>query len=513
MVLDPLTGESYIRRFNSADEETVVQKVDNASAWAWLDGNMPLFECPDPHIEETYYFRWWLYRKHIKETPDGPIVTEFHPSVPWAGKHNSINCACGHHFYEGRWLANRAEFLNDYAVFWFRKGGSLRAYSAWLADAIWQSGCVSGDFSTALDLLPDLVANYRAWEAEHLHSSGLFWSIDDRDGMEFSISGSGLRPTLNTYMYADALAIANIARMAGQATIAAEFQAKAQALKDLVEERLWDVKEQFFKTIPLESKDTPVQTWNFAKMDREHNAREQVGYIPWAYGLVGAGFEAAWAQLTTPRGFAAPFGPTTAEQRHPRFMFHHDVHECLWNGPSWPFSTSQTLMGLANLLSEYDQRVIGPAAYLDLLRSYARSHYRRCADGQVVNWLDENLDPFSGEWLSRGILEGWGWRADKGGRERGKDYNHSTFCDLVINGLVGFKPAAGSRFAVKPLVPEGAWKYFCLDGLAYHGKRITILYDATGERYQRGMGLKVYVDGRLAAAADGLEALSVSLEA
>ena len=26
---------------------------------------------------------------------------------------------------------------------------------------------------------------------------------------------------------------------------------------------------------------------------------------------------------------------------------------------------------------------------------------------------------------------------DKGGKERGKDYNHSTFCDLIINGLIG----------------------------------------------------------------------------
>ena len=25
----------------------------------------------------------------------------------------------------------------------------------------------------------------------------------------------------------------------------------------------------------------------------------------------------------------------------------------------------------------------------------------------------------------------------KGGKERGKDYNHSTFVDLVINGLLG----------------------------------------------------------------------------
>ena len=54
--------------------------------------------------------------------PDGFIVTEFLPSVPWGGKHNSINCAAGHHFYEGRWLHD-PQYLDDYARFWFRKGG------------------------------------------------------------------------------------------------------------------------------------------------------------------------------------------------------------------------------------------------------------------------------------------------------------------------------------------------------------------------------------------------------
>ena len=51
-----------------------------------------------------------------------------------------------------------------------------------------------------------------------------------------------------------------------------------------------------------------------------------------------------------------------------------------------------------------------------------------------------------GDWISRTILERWKkekndkgeeWPENKGGKERGKDYNHSTFCDLIINGLIG----------------------------------------------------------------------------
>ena len=47
----------------------------------------------------------------------------------------------------------------------------------------------TGDFARAVDLLPDLVANYEAWEQSRLEPDGLFWQIDDRDGMEVSIGG------------------------------------------------------------------------------------------------------------------------------------------------------------------------------------------------------------------------------------------------------------------------------------------------------------------------------------
>ena len=69
----------------------------------------------------------------------------------------------------------------------------------------------------------DLVTNYEAWETgwdwngHHIgqHDNGLFYTIDDRDGGEVSIGGHGFRPTLNSFMYGDAKAIAAISRMAG----------------------------------------------------------------------------------------------------------------------------------------------------------------------------------------------------------------------------------------------------------------------------------------------------------
>ena len=65
-----------------------------------------------------------------------------------------------------------------------------------------------------------------------------------------------------------------------------------------------------------------------------------------------------------------------------------------------------------------------------------------------------------------------------------------------ITGLIGLRPRADDLVEVNPLVPEGAWAYFCLDRVRYHGCELTILYDKNGARYGRGKGLHVLCNGR-----------------
>ena len=149
---------------------------------AWLAESVPLFECPDQAIQETYYFRWGVYREHIRQTPAGQVITEFLSAVPWAGAYNTISCAAGHHLYEGRWLRDSV-LLDDYARFWFRPEAPLRRYSSWLADAVHAHALVTGDARLPIALLDDLARNYEAWEAERRDETGLFWQLDDADGM------------------------------------------------------------------------------------------------------------------------------------------------------------------------------------------------------------------------------------------------------------------------------------------------------------------------------------------
>ncbi len=508
-VLKADSFKHYVDTFNKHDEELYVQYVLNDQAWEFLKANIPLFECPDKDFERTYYFRWWTYRKHIKKTPDGFVVTEFLPNVPWSGKHNTISCPAGHHFYEGRWL-HTPKYLNDYALFWFRGGGNPRLYSFWAADAIYARYLVNHDKEFLVGLLDELVENYQAWEKGWkrgklnigLHENGLFVQIDDRDGMEMSIGGHGYRPTINSYMYGDTIAIAEIVELAGKNDVAQTFQAKAAKIKKLVQARLWDRQATFFKTLPQGEDKTLV------------DVRELHGYTPWYFSLPDAGHEQAWAQLMDPKGFYAPFGPTTAEQCHPRFAVSYQGHECQWNGPSWPFATTQTLVALANLLNNYEQDVIGEGDYFETLRIYTKSHRLKRDDGQLVPWIDENLNPYTGDWIARTRLKTWKngtWDPGKGGKERGKDYNHSGYCDLIISGLVGLRPRADNVIVVNPLIPANAWDWFCLDNVLYHGRTVTILWDKTGKKYNRGKGLRVFADGTQIAQSDVLCRISGQL--
>lgn len=490
---DKLAG--YVSKFNQQDEEIITQYICNEKTYEWMEEQIPYFECSDSIVEETYYFRWWVYRKHIKKTPEGFIITEFLPDVPWAGAYNSINCAAGHHINEGRWLRNGRKYMEDYLRFWLKGSGDIRSYSTWIADALYNFCLVQGDFQIAKELLPALVTNYYKWEHTNRHESGLFWSVDDRDAMEYSISGNGLRPTLNSYLYADAKAIAEIASIYPDKVHEMEFRQKAKDLKKNIQEKLWDKEKGFFKVYPLESKEEKVTDWNFSNVDMERNVCEEIGFIPWTFGLPDSGYEKAWAYLRDGQGFEAPYGPVTAERGHKNFMKEYPEHECLWNGPSWPFATTQTLDALANLLKNYKQDYVTEQDFFTLFSRYTRSHYRICEDGKKINWLDENINPFTGEWLSRKILKDWGWRKDKGGYERGKDYNHSAYADILISKIFGIEPLKNKIVKIRPMIPED-WEYCSLTKLNCQGHEFSVYADRTGKKYGK-KGLQIYCDGTL----------------
>lgn len=468
--------KKYVDYFNSIDNEAVKNVVTNEQSFDWLSQNIPLLECPDEVLEQNYYFRWWSFRKHLKKTPDGFIFTEFIEPVKHAGKYNSISCALGHHIYEGRWLKNN-DYLKEYIDFWLYHAnvGETRdrfhQFSSWIDDAVYQNHLVHPDQTYLTKILPALDADYGKWEEQKQLKSGLFWQFDVRDGMEESVSGSrkdeNRRPTISSYMYGNAKALVNMGNILGDKALVQKYSQKAAELKKLVQDSLWDSKDGFFKTLHPNAQ--------FAR------AREAIGYVPWNFDLPAdqPAYAKAWDQILDTAGFKAPWGLTTAERREPTFRTRGTGHSCEWDGALWPFASSQTLKGLANLLTNYKHHGNMTAkVFYDELHQYAKSHQM---DGKP--YLGEYQDEKTGYWL-------------KGDDPRSKFYNHSTFADLVINDLIGIKPRVDNAFGFYPLIPEGQWDWFLLDNVTYHGKTLTLLWDKTGTKYNKGKGLRIFADGK-----------------
>ncbi|WP_051799603.1 MGH1-like glycoside hydrolase domain-containing protein [Catenuloplanes japonicus] len=456
---------------------------------AWYEGNIPFVDLPDEDVEDTYYYRWRTFKEALKYTgpKDGWIVTEFLGPVGYSAPFGGINAAAGHHIYEGRWLRD-PRYLDDYVDYWLTGSGAgakpateglndnatdwAHQYSFWAVDAAVARAEVSGDWRFVLDRLPQLTKQYETWKASNFDAArGIYWQVPVWDAMEFTAGsyqtedpyhgGDGFRPTLNAYQYGDARALAALLRKKGDAQAARRYDREADALRTKTQQQLWDG--DFYKHVQRDET-APIED------------RELMGYVPWYFHMPPTESAVAWAQLTDPQGFAAPFGPTTAERRSPWFMHEALNGCCRWNGPSWPFATSQTLTGLANQLLDYPaQSYVSKSDYQELLRRYAVTQRR---NGRP--YVAEAHHPDEDRWLYDG-------------RGHSEDYNHSTFTDLVLSGLLGIRPQQDDTVRIAPL---NDYDHFAVENLAYHGHNLSVLWDSDGSAYGRGAGFRVFVDGR-----------------
>jgi hypothetical protein len=71
---------------------------------------------------------------------------------------------------------------------------------------------------------------------------------------------------------------------------------------------------------------------------------------------------------------------------------------------------------------------------------------------------------------------------------------------------------------IAPLLPDKATDgaprihYFAVQGLAYHGHDVTVVYDDIGRRYRLGKGLSVFVDGKRASGPGPLKRVLIDLK-
>jgi hypothetical protein len=478
--------------------------------WDWYARNIPFLETPDPEIDATYYYRWELVTRHLTygSPESGYTFTEFIDRPFWSGAYGAISCPLGHQLYELRWLKDR-RVVDDFARYWFEvPGAQPRSYSNWYGDAMWAVYLASGDRSFIRAMLPYMERQYAGWVGERYDAAhGMFRWDGLHDGMEESINSrqtddpetgaEGYRPTLNSYLYADAMAISRAAALLGERAKARAYAARADRLKQRVQRELWDERREFFlHQFAHDEKDgirAKSRTYDTGRFDGDAHGRELIGYVPWQFGLPDAGHEGAWRFLMDTSHFAAPFGPTTAERHDPLFLV--SPRCCFWSGNSWPYATTQVLAAMANLLRDYQQPYVTRRDWFALFRTYSLTQRK---GGRP--YVAEAANPFTGSWEGHDTYD------------HSEHYFHSAYADLAITGLAGLRPRADSLVEVDPLAPD-AWAWWALDDVAYRGHRLSIVWDRDGTRYRRGRGLMVFADGRLVARSPTLRRILAPLGA
>ena len=478
----------------------------------WFLTNIPFLEIDDPDIQEVYYYRWKLYRAHIREIgAQGTDETEFLDDVPWARHpYTDLNDSSSFHIMEGRWLRNPV-YVTSLVDHLYAGGGNDRHFSESIAAATYAWTKVTGDPAPALRHLDAMQHIYNLWDDHFDAARNLYWIEPLLDATEYTISsidasgagctdapskrddqngftgGFAFRPSINAYQFANAEAIAALAHAAGKPDIAAEYTRRAETLRQATLSQLWNPNLQHFTDIYQRS--TPsVKAGDFIR------GRELVGYTPWMVDLpprsasTPQDYATAWHHILNTAELAGPHGLRTVEPSYPHYLqqYRYDratgLLECQWNGPSWPFQTSQALTAMANLLDDYDQHTATAADYVHLLRQYTHQHLLN--DGQPD--LQEDYNPDTGSPLV--------------GLPRSHHYNHSTYNDLILSGLIGIRPRADNVLEIDPLLPpsnssERPIRHFALEGLRYHGHDLTLIYDGDGSRYHLGAGLSIFSNG------------------
>lgn len=484
-----MTYREYFQSFCANDNEEVIQWISNEKAEEFLLENAPRLYCPDKTIEEIFAFRTWTIRKHLKHTEDGYVLSEFliNEKLKWAGKHNTINAALTHHLNEYRWFKN-ASLLLDYIRFFLEGEGEAFAYYTPALTAIVDFLHVTGNEQFLKDHIESLERYFSVWEEKAGSKNGMYWSNDDREGMEYTIGGTtpdrtrllGFRPLMNSCMYGDALTLAKVFAMLGKEEKQEYYAKKARTIQERVEASMWDG--EFFKAVSPLDQDLH-RAVDVRDIPEGCNAKELMGYIPWAYGLPSQGKEAAFAYLKDEKVFYGKTGFTTADMSDARFMFYPE-RGCTTNGLVFPYASSYALNAVIRLLSSYEQTVITDADLYDFILKYAAMHYS-VEDGKKIPFIDENMSPYEPIWYRRSFAKEYGWVMP----ERGRDYNHSTFIDIVLRGLCGIDERAES-LCVRPRI-VGIWPWFKLENLTFRGKSYTVYYDETGEAFGKGVGVTI----------------------
>ena len=246
-------ADGYLKTTSILDHESYLDGLDDHQ---WYLDNIPFIDVPDKSMQDVYYYRTSVIKRHIKWAHEGHgwVVTEFIHPVSWASKFQTIPDSAAHHMVELRWLRDPNYIKN--LIESYTRGGVEKlsgiTYTHYVHRGILEHAQATGDIAFLVSQLDGMIAMYNLWNVTRDSTTGLYHRNPLQDAQEYSLpnylvggpgggpmqewndfglsasKGGGndytliwlgpetYRPDFNAYMVAGAWAIGEVASLAGK---------------------------------------------------------------------------------------------------------------------------------------------------------------------------------------------------------------------------------------------------------------------------------------------------------
>lgn len=495
-------GTAYLKRME--------QLLDSGSACLarqeeeydrWFE-DVPVFSCDDELLNKTWWYRWFLLRHNYAE----PNLGLMRHGMFYEGRSHKVDKtplrSKGHeftqliplstpmHLCDCRWkrdvspcretLFSLLDSMDEQGFFATmmvdRRGAHYGHFAQW---ALYQTMLVHPDKALISVVLPGFKESFRrVLEAQRSGDDLLPVCRDHRrTGKEYQPSfwyftgfpdnardNSSFTPLkrvdLAAYQYRNALGLAALCRAVDDPD-AGEFMETAAVLRGQVVDSMWDEEDGFFY-------DLHHLTGEKARV------KNVTGADPlWACLADGEEYLRALDtvlsdEFATGDCFASTgrSGPVFMPQGGWKGSFFKGRNGCMWDGPSWPFTTAMVLDAAAQQSKLHGHRYDG--AFGKYLRQYSLEHYKE--HDLRTPYLVEHYDCVTGEALSDEV-----------------DYLHSYYIDLIVRHVCGIEPGE-KGITVDPI--DIGLACYTLEGLLIAGHEVAI-------DYRRERGYTVRVDGKV----------------
>lgn len=464
----------------------------------WWAENVPYIDVPDENLKKFIYYRWWLMRYNFLDANIPGNDYQFPTSMEGVlGYNNAIVLTIGMFVDDLKYLRNPIYSYGPWVSAGEVSGNGKytdnpgdpenwsNSYTQYISESALQSYQIHGGQPAILRNLARYASSdvYGQLEAYDSNDNGVIeydWGAmvgNDADAVSFHYYDRANERTESAYVYSNARAAARAYGMVGNKSKAQEMREVADRIRTGVLENLWNGDRRLFEHRDL-------RTGNHIPWKEINN------YYPYAVGLV-----------PNEERYREAFRLWGDPEEYPIFPFYTanqaDKAEAAEQGRPGTNNFSQinstvNLRFLTSALRHYPSEHITPQMYKKTLYWNAWAHF---VDGNTA-WPDSN--------------EFWAdWNPDTQTIDYRSWIHHTILGSSIwtfIEDAMGLRPRSDRRIELWPI--GIGWDHFTVNNINYHGRDLTIVWDAPGDgkRHYRHApeGYSVYLDGKRAFTVDRL---------